>query len=310
MISPNVGRLRFDSYAQDWLAARTHLRPKTVELYDYLLRLHLSPTFGHVSINKITVAMVRDWNAKLRSGPLSETTAAKAYRLLRQIIESSVDDRLIRENPCRVKGAATERTREREIPSLDEVVRLAEAIEPRYRAMVLLAATVGLRKGECFGLARRHLALEQEPFTVTVERGRLETVKHGMIFQEPKTLAGYRMVAIPPSLVPELQQHLDLFADRGPDSLLFTDERTGDTPIKTYWRTAWDKARNGAEVDCTFHDLRHVARTLNAAAGATIKEAMARLGHNSPEAALRYQHASKARDHQIAADIDRLLRGA
>ena len=55
-----------------------------------------------------------------------------------------------------------------------------------------------------------------------------------------------------------------------------------------------------AGVSCTFHDLRHVAGTLNAAAGATIKEAMARLGHASPVAALRYQHAVAARDAVIA----------
>lgn len=130
-----------------------------------------------------------------------------------------------------------------------------------------------------------------------------------MIFQEPKTSAGYRRVALPPIVVEELRTHLEHHVEEGDDALLFTDPNTKDTPSKTEWRTSWDRTRRRSGVDCTFHDLRHVAGTLNAAVGATIKEAMARLGHASPEAALRYQHASFSRDSQIAADIDRLLRG-
>lgn len=308
LIDPNGGKVAFGKYSDDWLAERVHLRPKTTELYEYLLRVHISPTFGTVPLNKISSASIRKWNSHLRAGSLSNTTAAKAYRLLRQILQNAVDDGLIKENPCRIKGAATERTKEREIPSLDDVTRIAEAIDRPYRTMVLVAAIAGLRKGECFGLARRHLDLDSDPSILIVERARLETLQRGMIFQEPKTAAGHRRLALPPVLVEELRAHLDQFVAADAGSLLFVDVSTNDTPSKTAWRTTWDRARRHSGIDCTFHDLRHVAGTLNAAAGATIKEAMARLGHASPEAALRYQHASLSRDAQIATDVDRLLR--
>ncbi len=38
--------------------------------------------------------------------------------------------------------------------------------------------------------------------------------------------------------------------------------------------------------------------------GATTKELMARLGHSTHDAALRYQHAAQARDAEIAAKLD------
>jgi integrase len=107
---------------------------------------------------------------RLRSGSTGEVTAAKAYRLLRQILQAAADDRLIRDNPCRIKGAAIERSRERRTPSLAEVQRLAELITPSLRAAVLLASFAGLRRGECLGLARRHLHRDDVPPTVTVER--------------------------------------------------------------------------------------------------------------------------------------------
>lgn len=307
-LDPASGSQRFGPYAETWLAAKTNIRPNTQELYSYLLEKHILPTFGDELVAKIGASKVRVWNSALRSGSISEVTAAKAYRLLRQILEAAVDDRLIRSNPCRIKGAAVERSAERKIPSLDEVLRLADAIEPRYRAMVLLAAFAGLRKGECYGLARRHLDLDAQPPTVTVERARVETAD-GLLFQPPKTVAGNRSVALPSSVVDELTLHLETFVDANEDALVFTADHSGDTPTKTVWRRSWRKARNKAEVSCSFHDLRHVAGTLNAAAGATIKEAMARLGHSSPDAALRYQHALEERDSEIADLVQGLLDG-
>jgi integrase len=41
-----------------------------------------------------------------------------------------------------------------------------------------------------------------------------------------------------------------------------------------------------------FHDLRHTGNTLaSRAPGASLRDVMARMGHDSPRAALIYQHA-------------------
>ncbi len=306
-LDPTGQSTTFAAYAENWLASKASLRPRTRELYGYLLRVHINPTLGDLPFARITRATVRSWNADLRAGSLSETSAAKAYRLLRQICQAAVEDRLVRENPCRIKGAATERSAERRIPTLDEVSRLANTIDPRFRAMVLLAAYAGLRKGECFGLARRHLELTTDPPTVQIERARVESSTHGLIFQDPKTSAGARTLALPALLAQELQAHLDQWVDDDPDALVFTTFRSNDTPTKMIWRRRWDNARQAADVSCTFHDLRHVAGTLNAVAGATLKEAMARLGHASPAAALRYQHAATERDAEVATAVDALI---
>lgn len=53
-----------------------------------------------------------------------------------------------------------------------------------------------------------------------------------------------------------------------------------------------------------FHALRHYAGTRYAQAGATPKETMARLGHSSMGAAIRYQHSGN-RDDELAARMSR-----
>ena len=59
-----------------------------------------------------------------------------------------------------------------------------------------------------------------------------------------------------------------------------------------------------------FHDLRHTANTITAAAGASTRELMHRMGHASPEAALRYQHATRDRDAALAAALGDLVQDA
>jgi hypothetical protein len=123
-----------------WPERPEPLRPRTVELYQGLLRRHILPTFGPVPLNRITSAWVRTWFADLRHRGVGESTRAKAYRLLRGILATAVDDDLLGRNPCRLRRAGAEHPAERRPPTLAEVDAVAAAIEPRFRALVLLAA--------------------------------------------------------------------------------------------------------------------------------------------------------------------------
>jgi hypothetical protein len=55
------------------------------------------------------------------------------------------------------------------------------------------------------------------------------------------------------------------------------------------------------------HDLRHTGNTLAAQSGASLRDLMTRMGHDSPAAALIYQHSSRVADEAIAAALDARL---
>jgi integrase len=77
---------------------------------------------------------------------------------------------------------------------------------------------------------------------------------------------------------------------------------------RSNFHSVWKRARGAVgRDDLHLHDLRHFGATLAAQAGATTKELMTRLGHASPVAALRYQHATAERDQALAARIDALI---
>ena len=71
-------------------------------------------------------------------------------------------------------------------------------------------------------------------------------------------------------------------------------------------RRVWEPAT--AEVGMTgfrFHDLPHTAATLAAASGTSLRALMARIGHPSARAALRYQHLIDGQDADIVAYLER-----
>jgi hypothetical protein len=78
--------------------------------------------------------------------------------------------------------------------------------------------------------------------------------------------------------------------------------RVGYLRRSNFRRRWWLRATHAAGVEgLRFHDLRHSAATLALAAGANTRELMERMGHTSPQVALRYQHVMAGRDQAIAA---------
>ena len=67
------------------------------------------------------------------------------------------------------------------------------------------------------------------------------------------------------------------------------------------WLPALDKA---GLPEIHFHDLRHTGNTFAAQSGASLRDLMTRMGHDSPAAALIYQHSSRVADEAIAAALD------
>lgn len=100
------------------------LRPRTVDLYRWLLAKYIAPHLGEVQLGKLSAHMIRKWRAELLRAGVSQTQTAKAYRLLRAVLMTAVDeDHILSRNPCRVKGAGTEQAPERPVLTVAQVYR-------------------------------------------------------------------------------------------------------------------------------------------------------------------------------------------
>lgn len=324
------------AYGGRWVAERTNaqgdlLKPRTRGEYERLLR---APGEKHTQTKKglkvtkvpggplapllerrledITEADVRSWRADLIARS-KKTTASRAYGLLHSIMATAVEDKLIDANPCTVKGGSKTSTGIAVLPPTDaELDRIIDQILPKYRALVVVAAVGGLRYGEAVALRASDVTVERDTDgNVVAARIRVERAVSWVketdkspqvaVLGEPKSVAGVRSVAIFGDDAALLAQHS---RDRIGEALLWPNATGGYLHPTTFHRH-WRKAREEVgRPDLKFHSLRHYAGTRYSQAGATVKETMARLGHSSTQAAMRYQHAGD-RDDELAARLAR-----
>lgn len=318
-------RLTLKDYSQQWLRQRD-LKERTREHYESLLADKILPSLGALPIAAMTPDDVRDWYAELGDDG-TPTMRAHAYGLLRTIMGTALSDGKITVNPCVIRGAGTAKRVHKIRPaSLEEIEVITKEMPEQYQAMVLLAGWCALRFGELTELRRKDCIIvepTEEQITAAEAKGedapepygivRIEraVVRAGGGFQvtTPKSEAGRRDVEIPPHLLPVIKDHLACHVGPDKNALLFPAQHGGHLAPASLYRQFY-KARTAANrEDLRWHDLRHSGAVLAAATGATLAELMARLGHSTPAAAMRYQHAAQGRDRQIAKLLSKIAAG-
>jgi integrase len=360
---PDRGKVKLSDYASAWIAQRPGLRVRTVDLYNWLLAKHIAPYLGGVPIGKLSTPMIRKWRADLLDKGVSVSMAAKAYRLLRAILTTAVEeDKILPRNPCRVRGAGEEHAPERPVLTVDQVFDLAEFVgrrpvgnirklrgggyrlrvrrngamrtvpevydaraeaermlwtmandgradfdhDGRLRAMVLLATFASLRWGEITALTRSDLDLKAGTVRVRAAFTQRRSNGSAIVLGPPKSRAGRRVVGVPRSIIPALEQHMFKFVGPEPGALVFSGPSGAPIRRSNFGKmSGWTYAvaSIGAE-GLHFHDLRHTGNTFAAAGGAGIKDLMARMGHDSERAAMIYQHQARGADKSITDNID------
>lgn len=92
-------------------------------------------------------------------------------------------------------------------------------------------------------------------------------------------------------IVADLWVHLDKYVNEGPEALVLVGEKGGILKRGNWRRSVkWAESSKVAGLPAGFRlrDLRHTGNHLAAAAGASTRELMRRMGHGSAWAALIY----------------------
>ncbi len=295
----------------DWWATyidQAAKRPSTRARDQGAAERWLLPVLGHLRLGQITPTMVRSVVAQMADAGLAPSTVRTFYGVLQGAMTAAVEADLIGRSPCRGIKLSAERRRDPRFLSVDELVTLAEAIDPQYRAMVFLAGVVGLRFGECAGLRVGRIDFLRR--TVTV----LETANEvggRVLFGEPKTKASRRTVSMPKFVAEELAFHLAGRAPVDPGDLVFTSPGGAPLRRKHFRSRVWvPTVRRAGMEDLTFHGLRHSAVGLMIELGTHARVIQKRMGHSSIRTTMDvYGSVLEDVDNEVIDGLDGLLAG-
>jgi integrase len=295
-VDPNRSKLTVGALADQWLDAKLDLAPKTKDRYAQIIRAHVRPRWGKVRLSDVTHGEVQRWLARLEVAP---ATVRKTHRVLSMVLAYAVKDGRLAVNAAAGVSLPRVRQAEKRFLSHQQVAKLAEAVGPEYRLVVLFLAYTGLRWGEMAALRvhrvdflrRRVLVAE----SVTPVRGK-------MTFGPTK---GHerREVPLPRFLIDDLAQQV---ARKSRDEFVFTGERGAVMRSQTFQRAALTAAASELGIPGFHpHELRHTAASLAIASGADIKIVQTLLGHKSAAMTLdQYGHLFGDRLDVVADAMD------
>lgn len=284
-VDPASGRTLFNDVVADFVARKGGRAETTLATRESHAKNWVLPNWVGWRVSDIKTDDIDAWVEQMRDEGAKADTVEKAYRVLTGSMQLAVARGLLAHSPAQPLKTTRAVQKRRAYLTHEQVRELADAIDPRYRLLILMLAYTGLRFGEaaalrveCLDLTRRRVNVRQ---SVTEVKGQL-------VWSPPKN-GKERLVPLPRFLAAALADHIAGMRD---SDLVFSAARGGALRLNTWRRRTFNVApellntRRAEEELSPFpavtpHDLRHTAASLAIQTGANVKTLQRMLGHAS-----------------------------
>lgn len=268
--------MTLEAYLREWVLLRSAgIRPRTVESYESLIRLHIGPAIGDRKLSKLKArhiaamlkSIVDDGHAR---------TAQLCYALLHAALRSAVEERRIERSPIDAVKRPKHRTKRGKAWSKAQTRAYVAAIRGhKHQIAWLLAIGMGLRRGEICGLRWSDVDLRARIIHVHNQRVRLADGR--LVDQPPKSDAGTRDLPIPKPIYEVFRRTY----------------QWSDGYVVPITPSALDAAHRTLlrRLDLPYirlHDLRHTMATNAVRNGAAMRVLADVLGHSDPAVTARF----------------------
>lgn len=318
-VDPRAGKVTVASFAAGWLAD-LDVDELSREQMQMRFRSRILPDLGRLEIASVSPSVLRGWDRRLREDGLSERYRHTLFTNLSALFAAARDDGLIAKNPFDGKSLRKPRpARHKVIPWPEQQVwAVQEALPERFRVLVDMAAGIGLRQGECFGLA-----VEDVDFLrgVVHVRRQVKTVHYKRVLALPK-YDKEREIPLSEPVKLALAEHLraqpahevtlpwDVPSGKPTTARLIVTSVRGLAVAandfnRNYWKDALDAAGvPSARYENGMHELRHFFASALLDQGESIKAVAEWLGHTDPAFTLAtYTHLMPNSDERTKSAI-------
>lgn len=317
LLPANDGKVTLEQFLSKWLEMTTpSIRPKTIEQYEGMIRLHINPTLGKVRLAALRADHLQSlYGERLTSG-LSARTVQIIHMVLHHALKDAVRWGRLPRNVADATTPPKPKRREMAVWTQEQARLFLDGVRgDRYDALYVLALSCGLRAGELLGLKWED---------VDLDRGRIQVQRtiqrvgkgNGLTEGEPKTARGRRQIVLPESAREALRRwkvrqledqmlHRTRWQQTG---YVFTSTvGTATEPRRLKTDFAAHVKRLGLP-PLNFHGLRHTCATTLLSRGVHPRVVQELLGHSSISLTLdTYSHVLPTLHEEAATIMERAL---
>lgn len=280
------------------------LRPRTLELYESVIRVHLKPLLGHRSLTRLSVPVLQ----QVLNHYLAEGHSIRTVRVTRTVLSAALTramrEELVTRNVARLVELPGEQPKEITPWTPQEAGRfLAAAASDRHFAAYLLLMLFGLRRGEMLGLRWSDVDWANGQIHI---RQQLQQIGGELQVGPVKTHAGKRDLPLIPLARSVLaqQQARQTNAEHNAWDLVVTGDDGRPLWPRNFARMFHQLRERVGLRRIRIHDLRHTTATMLKDLGVPARDAQLILGHAHISTTQQiYQHGNTAAQHEA---IDRL----
>lgn len=279
-VDPNAGKVTFQAYSDEWLSKQGQYAETTARRQEITLRRHIYPYIGSMPMRSIRRTDVQDmvskWNRAVTRNYLATTSL---------IFSSAVMDGVIPVSPVLKISAARPVPKDLIIPTVNQVMGIANTVGPRFGALVMIAASTGLRRAELLAMTLESVDLDARTVRVRPDVGQVAWPKGAPShLAPPKTATAARTVPIGSVAVDSIASLLrarPADPNDGFGGLLFRGRFGGPMSATSVGILRPAIRAAGFPVSTGLHLFRHFYASALIQAGESVKVVQKRLGHTS-----------------------------
>ncbi len=301
--------LTLGEYLEQWLTDGDW-RPNTCRLRRIAIDRHIIPHIGARRVGDLDVDDVKVLLRRLKDLSVGVATRKQVHATLNAALNVLYRERKLLFNPCSLVPAPRYEPKEKIVLDRHQAKRLMEKAEGQTQVLVVIAATLGMREGELFGLLWNCVDLDRR--TVTVVRQLTEDLDGKLALTPLKTKASRRTLELPELTLRVLKAWRDKRRGESHErQFVFTDSEGNPMRKSNFIRREFKPLLERAELpDVDFHSLRHSSNSFLIEEGADPILVARRNGHSGTRMVLdRYGHMFEGARRQAAETMNRVFSG-